>query len=521
MRTQPLTLASILIVTFFGSQWLVGQTSYPIQGQPHGGDRRGGYYHEDAQAQAEFDDSREIRRLYQDPKTYLHNMELLAHLKGVGRGFGQGDMMTVGGNRYIFTGRMVVDVTNPKEPTIANASAPRGELAYNQALGKWILMRADDCCGVTVDIAQGRVPNPQLNPPENVRRGVTFFDATDPRNIVEISHFSTGPGSRGTHSDGNYYDGGRYAYVTSGLPGTRGQLPYSAVSRVLQIIDVSDIYNPKEVALWWVPGQQKTEESAFLQWPEAESVVRQSWEEVWSPDWKFHYLHLHGPCLPPKRVEDGGTRAYCAYSALGMRILDVSDIQQPKEVGFVDISPPFDGGIPVHSVYPMLQRKLVIMNGETTRWDCQEGIAMPWVVDVRDEKHPLTIATFPIPRPPESAPYYDFCLRGGRLGTHHPNNYKAPGEMRIDLIGFSWFMGGWRLYDISNPFRPEEVAWIVPPTGTRRGTEGGLIEWDRRVIHVFADTGLFILSSPVLGEPVLGPLKPERWSVEGLNVGAP
>ena len=62
-------------------------------------------------------------------------MELLAHLKGVGRGFGQGDMMTVGGNRYIFTGRMVVDVTNPKEPTIANAIAPRGELAYNQALG--------------------------------------------------------------------------------------------------------------------------------------------------------------------------------------------------------------------------------------------------------------------------------------------------------------------------------------------------------------------------------------------------
>ena len=89
---------------------------------------------DDAQAQAELDDSREIRRLYQDPKTYLHNMELLAHLKGVDRGFGQADMMTVGGNRYIFTGRMVVDVTNAKEPAITNASAPYGELAYNQAL---------------------------------------------------------------------------------------------------------------------------------------------------------------------------------------------------------------------------------------------------------------------------------------------------------------------------------------------------------------------------------------------------
>ena len=521
MRWQILNRASLLIVTLFISQALIAQTSYPIQGQPHGGDRRGSYYYGDEEAQEVFEDSREISRLYQDPKLYLHNMKLLAHLKVVGRGFGQGDMMTIGGNRYIFTGRKVVDVTNPEEPVIVNEDAPRGEIAYNQAMGKWILMRSDDCCGVNLDIAQGRTPNLQLNPPEDIPRGVTFFDITDPRNIVEISHFSTGPGSRGTHGDGNYYDGGRYAYVTSGLPRTRGQLPYSAVSRILQIIDVSDMNNPTEAGQWWVPGQMLTEETAFLQWAEAERVIAQRQEEDWSSNWKFNYLHLHGPCIAPKRVEDGGDRMYCAYSALGMRILDVSDIQRPTEVGFVDISPPFDAGIPVHSVYPMPQRKLVFMNAETTRWDCQEQIAMPWVVDVRAEENPVTIATFPIPRPPENAPYYDFCLRGGRFGTHHSNNYKAPGEMRIDLIGFSWFMGGWRLYDISNPFRPEEVAWIVPPTGNSRGTEGGLIEWDRNIIHVFADTGLFILSSPALGEPVLGPLKPERWSVEGLNAGAP
>ena len=57
--------------------------------------------------------------------------------------------------------------------------------------------------------------------------------------------------------------------------------------------------------------------------------------------------------------------------------------------------------------------------------------------------------------------------------------------------------------------------------GDRRGTEAELIEWDRNIVHVFADSGLYILSSPVLGEPVLGPLKPEEWSLEGLNTGAP
>ena len=49
--------------------------------------------------------------------------------------------------------------------------------------------------------------------------------------------------------------------------------------------------------------------------------------------------------------------------------------------------------------------------------------------------------------------------------------------------------------------------------GQRRGTEAAFIEWDRKIIHVFADSGLYILSSPVLGEPVLGPLKPERWNI--------
>ncbi len=60
-----------------------------------------------------------------------------------------------------------------------------------------------------------------------------------------------------------------------------------------------------------------------------------------------------------------------------------------------------------------------------------------------------------------------------------------------------------------------------PQGGDRRGTEAAFIEWDRKIIHVFADSGLYILSSPVLGEPVLGPLKPERWNMEGFNEGAP
>ena len=522
MRKQLLTQASLLIVrltvmltlALSGSQRLAGQTVYPIQGQAQGGDRRGTYLYDNEKMQEVYDETGTLPRLYQDPKTYLHNMKLLAHLPG---SFGMGDMMTVGGNRYLFLGPGVVDVTDPENPVIINNESPRGEVAYNQSLQKWILMQANSCCSVTQDVARGLVPHPEDDPTRGGRHmGVTFFDVTDPRNIVEISRFSTPPGSSGTHSDGNYYDGGRYAYLSSALPTTRGQAPFHLVSRILQIIDVSDINNPTEVSTWWVPGQLRTEETEYLQWPEAEPEPKD-----WSPEMHFHFATFHGPCYVPRRVEDGGDRGYCAWGSLGMRVLDFSNIRQPRLVSTVDLSPPFDGGIPVHNAYPMPQRKLVFMNGEADRWDCRENVVMPWVVDMRAEEYPVTIATFPIPKPPENAPYNDFCLRGGRFGIHHPQNLKAPGEQRIDLMGYSWFAGGFRLYDVSNAFRPEEVAWILPAMGQRRGTEAAFIEWDRKIIHVFADSGLYILSSPVLGEPALGPLEPQRWNVEGLNKGMP
>ena len=512
MSNQFLIQMFLLILTVSGSQFLFSQTVYPIRSQPHGGDRRGTYADLE-ELQKEWGESESLPRLYQDPKLYLHNMTLLAHVPGR---FNQSDMVTFGGNRYLFAGGKIVDVTNPKQPVIVNDQAPGGQIAYNQAAQKWILMRSRSCCGITQDVVQGKKPHPELNPPRNVPLGVTFYDVTDPRNIVEISHFQTPPGSAGTHGDGNYYDGGRYAYLASTLPGTRGQRPYTVMGRILQIIDVADLKTPKEVALWWVPGQKVTEETEYLKWPEADPNPK-----PWTPETTYNWLTFHGPCYVPKRVEDGGNRGYCAWGALGMRILDFSDIRQPKEVSVVDVSPPFDGGIPVHNAYPIPQRKLALINEEVTGWDCRDPIVPPFVVDLRSEKHPLTIATFPVPRPPAEATYTDFCFRGGRFGTHHVHNVKAPGEARIDLVGYSWFVGGFRLYDISNPFRPEEVAWIVPPMGTRRGTEAGFIEWDRKIIYVFADSGLYILSSPVLGEPVLGPLKPERWSQEGLNAGAP
>src|SRR3972149_1626189 len=92
---NPFVIQTLLvIVTLFGSQRLLGQTSYPVQGQPHGGDRRGSYYYDDQEMQRVYDEGGGLPRLYTDPKIYLHNMTLLAHLPRAA-----GEMMTIGGNR--------------------------------------------------------------------------------------------------------------------------------------------------------------------------------------------------------------------------------------------------------------------------------------------------------------------------------------------------------------------------------------------------------------------------------------
>ena len=396
MKLHIVTRAAVLPILLFCAQWLTAQTSYPLEGQPHGGDRRGIYVSPEG-AQRIYNETDEIPRLYADPRTYIHNMELLGHVPGQFRNIG---MMTVGGKRYIFGGGMAIDVTNPEEPLVVNRNAPPVgvEIAYNQSLGKWILIEAHQCCGVDLDVVQGREPF-ETSPPPGTKVGVTFWDASDPANLVELSHFSTGPGSFGSRYDGNYYDGGRYAYLASKLPGTRGQPPFEATDPILQILDLSDISNPREVGRWWVPGQMKGEEEAFREWPESERFLRQA-SEPWNPSWRNMYLYFHGPCIVPRRVEDGGNRGYCAFSALGMRLLDLTDVTQPQLISTVDISPPFDGGFPVHTVYPIPERRLAFISGETTQPDCMEGLSIPWVVDLRDERYPMTIAAFPIPKPP-------------------------------------------------------------------------------------------------------------------------
>ena len=85
-----------------------------------------------------------------------------------------------------------------------------------------------------------------------------------------------------------------------------------------------------------------------------------------------------------------------------------------------------------------------------------------------------------------------------------------------------------RITDISDPSKPRELAWFLPPRGgemedydswRRGGSETVFIEWDRNLIWLGTHAGNYCLSCPALGEPVLKAQRIERWTVPHGNRG--
>jgi hypothetical protein len=334
------------------------------------------------------------------------------------------------------------------------------------------------------------------------------------------------------------------------------------------IVDVSDPSNVKEVSRWHVPGQRAGvpgETQMLKKWklleghgvekipdkPLSMEEATQVFKGLKYPGYdRFPYSMSHLPLYVPKRVEDGGTLGYGTWSAFGFLIHDLSDIKNPKMIGRFDPTPSFGmDGIPFHSAWlGMLDRGFVVTNPEAMNPDCNESYLPSWVIDVRDARNPVPISQLPRPKPPADAPFDDFCLARGRFSPHICPALTAPGRTSQTIYVASWFNAGTRVFDLSNPFSPKEGAYFVAPHGGtlspecaespdklegdvmkrcdeqansyNRPTDQVFVEWDRNLIYAGTTTGLYILSTPALGKPVLGAMPVTEWSLPQLNAGA-
>jgi len=312
-----------------------------------------------------------------------------------------------------------VDVTNPRKPSVLVQTALPHERMRSNSL---------DLVGDLLVVAY-QTQAPGLTP-----AGFEIFDVADPGKPRSIAFFdASGPASRGVHH--LWFVDGEYVHMAAGAadftPRNRKD------DQCYRIVDVRRPSQPTEVGRWWLPGTR-----------DGDTEPPPPRHPVFDSGYRAHNTNVY-----PKRPD----RAWVGYLDGGAIILDIADKAHPRLVARWDYQPPFPGFC--HTLLPLLDRGLLVVSDESIADGAKDWPKLVWILDIHEETKPVPISTCPLP------PVKTFARRGGRFGAHNLHeNRPAPGTwISEDVIVGTFFNGGVRAFDVSDPFRPTEVAWAVPP----------------------------------------------------------
>jgi hypothetical protein len=367
------------------------------------------------------------------------NMTLLAHheLNDFGNcGEGMAIQLTRDGRRVLWLAHesppknvTAVDVTDPRKPAVVfQSDLPHADMRSNSL----------DLVGNLLVVAY-QTARPGLQP-----AGFEIFDVGDPTRPKSVALFdASGPASRGVHH--LWFVDGQYVHIASGAadftPRNRKD------DQCYRIVDVRDPTRPREVGRWWLPGTRDGD-------PEPPPVRHPKFDTG---------FRAHNTNVYPRRPD----RAWIGYIDGGAVVLDISDMAHPRLVSRWDYHPPFPGF--THTLLPLFEPGLLVVSDESTADGGTDWPKLVWIVDMRDETNLVPIGTCPLP------PVAEFAGRGGRYGAHNLHeNRPAPGAWVSEkVIVGTFFNGGVRAFDLSDPFRPEAVAWYVPES-PRRQKQGAI-----------------------------------------------
>lgn len=315
--------------------------------------------------------------------------------------------------------------------------------------------------------------------------GIQTWDVSDPADPKPVGKF--GMGANGTHR--NSYPGGRYAFLSSSVPGFKGNQ--------LVIVDVSDPKAPKLV-------------STFVQHGQKEGEVLGERELLPS---------FHGPAS----LSPDGKMLTLGYTPDVLN-LDISDIEHPKVIGRLQMIPPFAYNVTqsVHTVLPYWDRRLLYVNGEPKKANCNEPMPLQAMVDNADPAHPKLISVFPQPEPPAALGVTNFCDRPGRFGPHnisteiHNPDVARPG----DIVHVAYFNAGMQVFDIKDARLPKIVGYFIPADSPQpERSQSGMLKTyiaqdtltDRRgYIYLLGSGGLYVLrdTGALVGRSGASPASP-------------
>ncbi len=366
------------------------------------------------------------------PATYQHNMRLLAQSDQGGRPDGV-QLMVHRGYGYvghIFSrGFSIIDLRDPRNPRpVAYIPAPPNTWCLHlQTHDDLLLVIHNKDMFAQADMVdekayyKGGVSH-HAGGTRDWSAGMAVYDIADPDQPRQIGFMPV----QGTGLHRIWYTGGRWAYASALLDGF--------TDYILITIDMADPTKPVMAGQFWLPGMNAAA------------------GEV--PDWPLPQgrFGLHHPIIH-------GDIAYCSWRDACLAIVDVSDRTAPKLIAHKVWSPPFGGG--THNALPLPGRNLLVVVDETVLDHGEDGVKPIWIFDNQIKANPINIATCPAPSD------RDYHAVGGHFGPHNIHENR-PGTFQSEELIFATYQNaGVRVYDIRDPFRPQEVGACVPPPPVR------------------------------------------------------
>lgn len=350
-----------------------------------------------------------------------HGMRLVGHCAMNGRGDAMqidvsGDHAYIGHLGEYGVGTSVVDISDPSEPTLVT-QVPVPEYTHShkaQVLGDTLIVNHE-----------------QYGRGGRGRTGLKVFDVSQPQDPKEIGFLPmTG---KGVHRTIFWEE--PYAFVSGSEEGWREQF--------FMVVDLSDPSRPKEVSRWWLPGQWEAGGE-----PNMAPAGRRHW---------FHHALVRND------------RAYCGWWDAGLVILDVEDLENPKFVSRLDFGLDVSSG--THTALPLPGRDVVIVTDECVPADHnRHRVNQVWVVDVSDETEPKVLSNFPVP----AGNWCERCQQrtnDGHFGPHNLHEMKPGSLIDPNTVYATYFNGGVRVFDVSDPSHPTEFAHYIPePVPGRKGS---------------------------------------------------
>jgi len=332
-------------------------------------------------------------------------------------------------------GTSILDVTDPKHPKYL-AHIP-GEPGMAEAGGAQMVRVCDGATLPRADKGKTYLLRTLGNSAHEI------WDVSDPGKPALLTTIEKG--LKGTHKSWWECDTG-IAYLVSGVEGWR-------VRRMTQVYDLSDPAHPVFIRDFGLPGQQSGATGA-------------------AP------VELHGMISTGPK----GNRIYFGYGTDKDGVVQIVDREKllsgPKEPTDANLLYPQVGRLDMpatngaHTALPLLQmpiaefakdakggtRDFVMIVDEELQNECREPRQMVWIADVTTESRPFGVSSYTVP---EASRH--FCSRGGRFGSHSPNENQPPMYAKR-LVFVAWFNAGVRALDVRDPYHPREVGYYIPAT---------------------------------------------------------